>query len=138
MRNNKERKNVEDLFTRLVAQEVGVACVREYRFHPKRRWRFDYAIPSHKIAIEIEGGVWTYGRHNRARGYLADMEKYNEATRLGWQLLNSPHKSNTPPQRYRLSKKPSTKTKKSRESNLLRTKIKSLWNDADFTFTKTG
>lgn len=98
MRNNKERKNVEDLFTRLVAQEVGVACVREYRFHPKRRWRFDYAIPSHKIAIEIEGGVWTYGRHNRARGYLADMEKYNEATRLGWRLLRfTPQEQYTAP-----------------------------------------
>jgi len=59
----------------------------EYRFHPVRRWRFDYAIPEHKIAIEIEGGAFVSGRHTRGVGYLNDMEKYNEATILGWRLL---------------------------------------------------
>jgi len=60
--------------------------VSEYRFC-KRRWRFDYAIPDKKIAIEIEGGVWISGRHNRASGFLKDMEKYNTATILGWRVL---------------------------------------------------
>jgi len=60
--------------------------VAEYRFC-KRRWRFDYAIPDKKIAIEIEGGVWISGRHNRASGFLKDMEKYNTATILGWRVL---------------------------------------------------
>jgi len=59
---------------------------KEYRFC-KRRWRFDYAIPDKKIAIEIEGGVWISGRHNRASGFLKDMEKYNTATILGWRVL---------------------------------------------------
>ncbi len=45
------------------------------------------AIPSHKIAIECEGGVYTMGRHTRPTGYINDMEKYNHATLLGWRLL---------------------------------------------------
>lgn len=59
----------------------------EYRFHPERRWRFDYAFPSQKIGVEIEGGVWNRGRHTRAVGFIGDMEKYNEAGRLGWRVF---------------------------------------------------
>lgn len=59
----------------------------EYKFHNTRKWRFDYAIPKYKLAIEIEGGTWNYGRHNRASGILKDYEKYNAATMLGWRLL---------------------------------------------------
>lgn len=64
----------------------------EFRFHPTRKWRFDYAWPTAKylgrpVAVEIEGGIWTRGRHTTGRGYLADLEKYNEAARLGWFVL---------------------------------------------------
>lgn len=59
----------------------------EYRFHPKRKWRFDYADVAHKIAVEIEGGIWSGGRHTRGSGYAKDVEKYNEATKLGWRIL---------------------------------------------------
>jgi very-short-patch-repair endonuclease len=61
--------------------------VAEYKFHPTRKWRLDYAFPEQKLAIEIEGGVWTRGRHNRGSGFLRDMEKYNCLTQLGWHLL---------------------------------------------------
>jgi hypothetical protein len=61
--------------------------VPEYRFCEGRRWRFDYAFPEHKIALEIEGGVWVRGRHTRGKGFLGDMEKYNRAVILGWKLL---------------------------------------------------
>ncbi len=59
----------------------------EYKFHPIRRWRFDYAWLSSKIAVEIEGGIWIKGRHSRGVGYSKDMEKYNEATRMGWKVF---------------------------------------------------
>ena len=59
----------------------------EHRFHPKRKWRFDVAWPDFKVAIEIEGGVWTKGRHNRPAGFIKDIEKYNEAALRGWILL---------------------------------------------------
>lgn len=62
-------------------------AVTEYRFHPSRRWRFDYAYPAHKVAIEVEGAVWAGGRHTRGAGYLADCEKYNAAQLLGWIVL---------------------------------------------------
>ena len=59
----------------------------EHRFHPTRRWRFDFAWPSRMIAAEIEGGTWAGGRHTRGSGYEKDCEKYNEAVRLGWSVL---------------------------------------------------
>lgn len=58
---------------------------REYRFHPERRWRFDFAWPSMKMAVEIEGGSFT-GGHKRGKAYESDCDKHNEATRLGWQV----------------------------------------------------
>jgi hypothetical protein len=59
----------------------------EYRFHPTRRWRFDYAWPLHMLALEVDGGVWTQGRHTRGQGAIDDMEKASEAAILGWRLL---------------------------------------------------
>lgn len=78
---------VADIFVRTIKEVLGVDMVREYKFHEKRKWRFDYAIIEHKIAVEVEGGVWEYGRHNRASGFLKDMEKYNEAAALGWKVI---------------------------------------------------
>ena len=60
---------------------------REYKFHPRRRWRFDFAWPEHLVAVEIEGGIFNYGRHNRPLGYQNDCEKYNAATVRGWRVL---------------------------------------------------
>lgn len=61
--------------------------VNEYRFHPLRKWRFDFAWPDHRIAVEVEGGSRTYGRHNRAGGFEKDCEKYNAAALLGWRVF---------------------------------------------------
>ena len=38
----------------------------EHKFHDTRRWRFDLAFMDAKLAVEVEGGIWNYGRHNRA------------------------------------------------------------------------
>jgi very-short-patch-repair endonuclease len=59
----------------------------EYRFDSTRRWRFDLAWPEHRVALEIEGGVWTRGRHTRPTGYIGDLRKYNAATARGWRVL---------------------------------------------------
>ncbi len=61
--------------------------VREFKFHPSRRWRVDYFFKDFGLAIEIEGGVWTKGRHIRGSGFLKDAEKYNNLTLLGYRLL---------------------------------------------------
>jgi len=60
---------------------------RELVFAPPRKWRFDFAWPFNKIAVEIEGGAWIGGRHNRASGFIKDAEKYNNAALLGWRVL---------------------------------------------------
>jgi very-short-patch-repair endonuclease len=62
------------------------APVREYKFWPGRRFRFDYAWLAEKIAVEIEGGNFIHGRHSRGAGMRSDIEKYNEATMLGWKV----------------------------------------------------
>jgi len=59
----------------------------EYRFHPQRRWRFDFAWPARKVACELEGGSWTKGRHTRGSGFAKDCEKYNAAAVRGWLVL---------------------------------------------------
>lgn len=60
---------------------------REYKFLESRRFRFDFAWPEEKIAVEIEGGIWSGGRHTRGKGYQKDMEKYNLAVLEGWRVL---------------------------------------------------
>lgn len=66
---------------------AGFPVVGEHRFHEERRWRFDFAIVEKKIAIEVEGGVFVRGAHNRPMRYIGDMEKYNEAQIMGWKVL---------------------------------------------------
>ena len=61
--------------------------VGELRFHPSRRWRFDWAWPDQKVALEVDGAVFTQGRHTRGAGVEKDMEKLNEAAILGWRVL---------------------------------------------------
>jgi len=63
---------------------------REVRFHPTRAWRFDFAFPERKLAVEIEGGIWSTGRHTRGAGFIGDCEKLNEAARLGWTVYRMP------------------------------------------------
>lgn len=60
---------------------------QEFEFHPKRKWRADFHLIDKKILVEIEGGIWGGGRHTRGKGYIGDMEKYNAATMMGFQVL---------------------------------------------------
>lgn len=62
---------------------------QEYKFHPKRKWRADFLITDTKILVEVEGGIWMVGggRHTRGKGYIGDMEKYNEAAMIGFTVL---------------------------------------------------
>ena len=67
----------------------GPKLVSEYRFHPTRKWRIDWWHES-GVAIEIEGSVWTKGRHTRGSGFMSDMEKYNALAERGVLLFRIP------------------------------------------------
>ena len=83
-------------------------AVAEHRFHPERKWRFDYAFPAVQsvprcneygeksgcityecggVAVEVQGGIWTKGRHTRGAALLKEWEKLNTAAALGWRVL---------------------------------------------------
>lgn len=68
-------------------KDMKVDFVQEFCFHPKRKWRFDLAIPEHKIACEYEGLMSAKSRHTTVTGFSGDAEKYNEAVILGWRVL---------------------------------------------------
>ena len=69
---------------------IGLDFEREHRFHPVRRWRFDFALVKYRIGIEAEGlqgNPNKKSRHTTISGYGKDCEKYNEAALLGWTVL---------------------------------------------------
>ena len=60
----------------------------QYKFHPDRQWKIDFAYPSKRLGIEIDGGI--FGKksgHNTGVGILRKMEKMNAAQRLGWRVF---------------------------------------------------
>lgn len=79
---------LEDGFAKMLGL-YGIAgwCEREYVFAKPRRYRFDFAWPELRIAVELEGGIWSNGRHTRGQGYESDCRKYNLAQCLGWVVL---------------------------------------------------
>jgi very-short-patch-repair endonuclease len=78
-------------------QQLDKRWVSECRFHDERMWRFDFAFPPGKLAIEVDGGIWTAGRHSGGQGQIDDMEKMNNAVALGWQVLHfTPQQVNGP------------------------------------------
>jgi very-short-patch-repair endonuclease len=65
----------------------GLDPLREYVFHPTRKWRFDFYFPERKLAVEIEGGIWSGGRHSRGAGFESDCYKYNMAAKMRIRVL---------------------------------------------------
>lgn len=59
----------------------------EHRFDSARMWRFDFAWPELLVAVEVEGGAWSEGRHVRGDGFERDCAKYNEAAIQGWLVI---------------------------------------------------
>jgi hypothetical protein len=82
-------------------KELGLYATKEVQFHDTRKWRFDFLLfrfverieggalfgEPLKVAVEIEGAIWSRGRHTRGKGYQADLDKYNHATMMGYRVL---------------------------------------------------
>ncbi len=64
-----------------------VEPIAEHRFAPPRRWRFDFAWPDLWLALEVEGAIWSGGRHTSGAGFTRDLEKYNAAALGGWTVI---------------------------------------------------
>lgn len=86
-----ERSILSDLEDKLEFQLKSAKITgftREYKFHPKRRWRLDFAWVDQKIGVEVEGGIWLpRSGHNTGVGISRDVEKGNSLTLLGWKLI---------------------------------------------------
>ena len=83
-------EKVQSVGESLLATQLKVLRIefeREFKFHQKRKWRADFHIVGKRILVEVEGGVWSGGRHTRGKGYIGDMEKYNAAVVMGYQVL---------------------------------------------------
>lgn len=91
------RAQGNDAFSLMLSQQLKTQVLKELQFDAKRKFRFDYAIPEYRLAIEIDGGAFIEGggRHNRARGFIKDMEKMNLAAAQGWRVMHF-----TPQQQY--------------------------------------
>ena len=77
---------------RLLLRAHGIdGFVQEHRFHPTRRWRFDFCWVDEKVAVEIDGLVYGgRGGHQTVDGIGADAEKHEAARALGWVVYRVP------------------------------------------------
>ena len=82
-----KRSSLEQKFALLWPSLTKFKLEEEYKFHATRKWRSDFAHISSRVLIEIEGGVWSGGRHTRGLGYAKDCEKYNNAAYDDWAVI---------------------------------------------------
>ena len=80
-------KIAPELFNELCIEHDIHPPEHEYRFHPSRKWRMDYAFVWARVFLEVQGALFTGGRHTRGAALLKEYEKINAATCLGWRPL---------------------------------------------------
>lgn len=61
--------------------------VIEYRFHEQRKWRFDFAWLRSRVALEVQGGIFSGGRHVQGAALVKEYEKLNAAAAAGWRVM---------------------------------------------------
>lgn len=80
-------RDLEDAFA-MQLRGAGISgYVREWRFHPERRWRLDFGWPAELLAVEIHGGIHSGGRHVRGKGFAEDALKLATAAAMGIRVL---------------------------------------------------
>jgi very-short-patch-repair endonuclease len=84
MKTSKDKQRLEAYINKFADQ---FQLQREYRFHPIRKWRFDWAMTEKRVAIEYEGGVFLGRGHTGGVIYGQNCEKYNTAALMGWTVL---------------------------------------------------
>ena len=81
-----QRSYLEAIFEQQIRTHGMPEPMREFEF---RGWRFDFAWPALKIAVEIDGGTYIGGAHVRGKGYERDCKKNNAAQLEGWVVLRA-------------------------------------------------
>lgn len=69
--------------------EAGIAYSREFKFAPRRKWRADFLMLecNSPCLVEVNGGIWTNGRHTRGAALQDEYRKISEAGILGYRIL---------------------------------------------------
>jgi len=89
-----KKKNIEAILA-FQLRAFKIDFKTQFRFHPERQWRFDFCFPTHMLAVEVQGlsapryskkGKLQLGGHQSIDGIKKDLEKYDEAMRLGWKV----------------------------------------------------
>ena len=83
-------KSIYEIQMAAILKNAGYKFKEEVKFHPSRKWRFDFVLEpvKTKIAIEVSGGHFIpQGRHTYGKGYEKDLEKINTAQLMGWIVL---------------------------------------------------
>ena len=85
-----QRADLEQAFLTWLRMEKIPLPTRQHKFHPTRKWAFDFAWIDQLVAVEIEGITPQGGRHLTIKGFLGDCEKYEAALRLKWRVYRVP------------------------------------------------
>ena len=86
-RSEERERLASALLQQLSYVNLAYLFVREYSFHPDRKWRLDLYCDNHRLGVELHGGVFSGGRHTRGRGFTEDREKMNSAVEAGIRVL---------------------------------------------------
>jgi len=88
LRTSRHRTDYKAEFVRQMKDAELPECEREYVFHDKRKWRFDFAFVEQKVAVEYDGGIFDrQPSHSSIAGILRDKEKVTEAQLAGWIVI---------------------------------------------------
>lgn len=87
LKQSKHHDTFEHLW-KMLGFAITLPFIKEFKFHSKRRFRFDYAWPNKQVALEIDGGCWLKkGGHTTGVGKTRDCKKDFLAAELGWRII---------------------------------------------------
>lgn len=84
---NTAEKATLSLLLHELCKKYNLQLYEEVMAIPDRKFRFDWAIPAIKVAIEYEGLFSEKSRHTTIEGFTKDCEKYNLTQLNGWKVF---------------------------------------------------